>query len=212
MFVVKDHFFVSGGFILVYRSFHIKNEIRILAIDDSALIGNQIMIIGAFFRGGEWLDGVMRAYITRDGMDSTEIITNMIMSSKHREQIRVIMLDGMTYAGFNPVDINYIWELTGIPVVVVMRTYPDLRKIGDALLHLPEPKKRMDIILRAGNITQVRTKPGYNPLYIQCAGIEAQHAAKIVRLTATRSNIPEPLRVAHLIATGIVLGESRGKA
>jgi len=49
-------------------------------------------------------------------------------------------------------------------------------------------------------------------VYIQCAGIEAQHAARIVNLTATRSNIPEPLRVAHLIATGIVLGESRGKA
>jgi hypothetical protein len=37
-------------------------------------------------------------------------------------------------------------------------------------------------------------------------------AARIIQITSTRSNIPEPLRVAHLIATGIVLGESRGKA
>jgi uncharacterized protein len=35
---------------------------------------------------------------------------------------------------------------------------------------------------------------------------------KIIRLSSTRGNIPEPLRVAHLIATGIILGESRGKA
>jgi endonuclease V-like protein UPF0215 family len=196
----------------VYKSFHIKSEIRVLAIDDSALIRDQIMIVGAFFRGGEWLDGVMRAHVTRDGMDSTDTITDMIISSKHCEQIRVIMLDGVTYAGFNPVDINRIWERTGIPVVVVMRAYPNYRKIEDALLHLPEPKRRMDIILRAGGITKVRTRTGSNPIYIQCAGIEAQHAARIVQLTATRSNIPEPLRVAHLIATGIVLGESRGKA
>lgn len=196
----------------MYKSFHIKGEIRVLAIDDSALISDQIMIVGAFFRGGDWLDGVMRSHVTRDGMDSTDIIANMIMSSKHCEQIRVIMLDGVTYAGFNPVDINRVWELTGIPVVAVMRAYPNFRKIEEALLHLPEPKKRTDIILKAGSITKVQTKPGSNPVYIQCAGIEAQHAAKIVQLTATRSNIPEPLRVAHLIATGIVLGESRGKA
>lgn len=196
----------------MYRPFHIKSEIRVLAIDDSALIGDQILIVGAFFRGGEWLDGVMRNHVTRDGMDSTEAIVKMAKSSKHFGQIRVIMLDGVTYGGFNPVDINCIWELTEIPVVAVMRAYPDLRKIEDALLHLPEPKKRMDIILRAGSITKVRPKPGSNPLYIQCAGIEPQHAAKIVKLTATRSNIPEPLRVAHLIATGMVLGESRGKA
>lgn len=196
----------------MYRSFHIKDEIRVLAIDDSALICDQIMIVGAFFRGGDWLDGVMRSHIIRDGMDSTDVITNTIISSKHFGQIRVIMLDGVTYGGFNPVDINSIWERTGIPVVVVMRAYPDFRRIEDALSHLPEPKKRMDIILKAGSITKVRSKPGSNPVYIQCAGIEAQHAAKIVKLTATRSNIPEPLRVAHLIATGIVLGESRGKA
>ncbi len=196
----------------MYRSFHIKSEIRVLAIDDSALISDQVMIVGAFFRGGDWLDGVMRSYVTKDGMDSTDIIANMITSSKYCEQIRIIMLDGVTYAGFNPVDINLIWERTKIPVVVIMRSYPDLRKIEDALLHLPEPKKRMEIILRAGIITKVISKSGSNRVYIQCAGIEAQNAAKIVKLTATRSNIPEPLRVAHIIATGIVLGESRGKA
>ncbi|MBC7084782.1 MAG: DUF99 family protein [Methanomethylovorans sp.] len=194
------------------RLFHIKDEIRVLAIDDSPLISDQIMIVGAFFRGGCWLDGVMSSYVTKDGMDSTNIISEMVISSKHWRQIRVIMLDGITYAGFNPVDINHLWKITNIPIVVVMRSFPNFRKIEDALIHLPEPKKRMDIILRAGSITKVETKDKLNPVYIQCAGIEAQHAARIVNLTATRSNIPEPLRVAHLIATGIVLGESRGKA
>lgn len=196
----------------MYRSFHIKNEIRVLGIDDSALIRDQILIVGAFFRGGEWLDGVMRSYVTRDGMDSTDAIVEMVKSSKHFGQIRVIMLDGVTYGGFNPVDINLIWEQTGIPVVVVMRAYPNFKKIENALIYLPEPKKRLEIILKAGEITKVQTKKGAHSVYIQHAGIESEYAAKIVQLTATRSNIPEPLRVAHLIATGIVLGESRGKA
>ncbi len=193
-------------------NFHIKDEIRILGIDDSALISDTITIVGAFFRGGLWLDGVLRSEITRDGMDSTERIISMVLKSKHFPQIRAIMLDGVTYGGFNPVDIVSLYERTQIPVIVLMRNIPDFEKIETALSYLPESKKRMRIIRKAGDISKVVTKDRYNPVFIQCCGIDTSMAKIIVKITSTRSNIPEPLRVAHLIATGIVLGESRGKA
>jgi len=191
--------------------FHIKPEIRVLGIDDSALISDTIMIVGAFFRGGEWLDGVMRSEITRDGMDATDVIIEMVRSSKHYGQIRVIMLDGVTYGGFNPIDIVRTYEETGIPVIVVMRACPDLEKIEAAVKYLPQPEERFRIISRAGRIVKVVTKDVLNPVYIQWVGIDKNDARRIVKLTATRSNVPEPIRVAHLIATGIVCGESRGK-
>lgn len=197
---------------LVSRCFHIKDEIRILGIDDSALIGERILIVGAFFRGGMWLDGVMSSYVTRDGMDATDSIISMVRSSKHFPQIRIIMLDGVTYGGFNPIDISRLHKETAIPVVVLMRKYPDFEMIESALCHLPQGDERMIIFKRAGEIIEVRTADPQNHVYIQCSGIGPGEAAKIVRLSSTRSNIPEPLRVAHLIATGIVLGESRGKA
>jgi endonuclease V-like protein UPF0215 family len=34
------------------------------------------------------------------------------------------------------------------------------------------------------------------------AGIQEEDAEKIIRLTSTRSSVPEPLRVAHIIASG----------
>ncbi|MCD4820714.1 MAG: DUF99 family protein [Methanococcoides sp.] len=193
-------------------AFHIKSEIRILGIDDSALISDDILIVGAFFRGGQWLDGVMRSSIRRDGMDATERIAEMVTSSKHYGQIKVIMLDGVTYGGFNPVDIVSLYEGTEIPVIVIMREVPDLEKIKDALSNLPDPEERSLIILRAGAITRVVSKDPSNPIFIQCAGIDAEKAGDVVRLSSTRSNVPEPLRVAHMIATGIICGESRGKA
>ena len=192
--------------------FHIKPEIRILGIDDSALLSNSIMIIGAIFRGGEWLDGVLRSEITRDGMDATDVIIKMVTSTKHYGQIRVIMLDGVTYGGFNPVDIVRIHEETKLPVIVIMRACPDFEKIKAALKNLTKPNERFEIILRAGRITRVVTKDVSNPIYIQCAGIDSEDAHRIVQLSSTRSNVPEPLRVAHLIATGVVCGESKGKA
>jgi endonuclease V-like protein UPF0215 family len=188
---------------------HIKSQIRILAIDDSPLINEKVTIIGAFFRGGEQLDGVLRSEITKDGMDGTDIITAMIKISKYYGQVRVLMLDGVTYAGFNPIDVKSLFDATGIPIIVFMRSCPDFEKIKLALEHLPETEKRWEIIQRAGKIYKITQE---NPVFIQFTGIDKESAVEIVRLTSIHSNIPEPLRVAHLIATGVVLGESSGKA
>ncbi|MDW5551278.1 DUF99 family protein [Methanosarcina sp.] len=190
--------------------FHIKPEIRILGIDDSALFNEKVMIVGAVFRGGNWIDGVLRSEITKDGLDATEVICRMIKKSKHYGQIRTVILDGITYGGFNVVDIQMLYRETGIPVVVVMRSYPDFEKIKSALKYFSDGDERLMIIKRAGKIERISGEK--SPIYIQRAGIGIETVKKIIRLTSIRSNIPEPLRVAHLIATGIVLGESRGKA
>ncbi|KKG08362.1 hypothetical protein EO95_12175 [Methanosarcina sp. 1.H.T.1A.1] len=192
--------------------FHIKPEIRILGIDDSALLNERVMIVGTVFRGGDWIDGVLRSEITRDGLDATEVISTMIKNSRHYGQLRIIMLDGITYGGFNVVDIEELYRETGLPVIVIMRSYPDFEKIRSALRHFSDGDVRWDIIKKAGKIEKLITKKNGTPTYIQKAGIGIKSAEKIVRLTSIRSNIPEPLRVAHLIATGIIFGESRGKA
>lgn len=191
---------------------HIKPEIRILGIDDSSLHSEPVMIVGAMFRGGNWLDGVLRSNITKDGTDATEVIIRMVTGSKHFGQVRVLMFDGVTYAGFNVVDIEAVYEETGIGCVVVMRDCPDFDRIRAALKHLPDPDTRWEMIKRAGEIHRVISREGENPIFIQHCGIDLEEARNIVQLSSTHSNVPEPLRVAHLIATGIVCGESTGKA
>ncbi len=193
-------------------NFHIKREIRILGIDDSALLNEKVMIVGTVFRGADWMDGVLRSDVTKDGVDATDIIIKMILRSKHCGQIRAVMLDGITYAGFNVVDINEIYGQTGIPVIVVMRSKPDFEKIKAALKYFPDGDERWTIIQKAGKIEEIAGEKEKSSIYVQKAGINLEIVRKIIRLTSIRSNIPEPLRVAHLIATGIILGESRGKA
>ena len=53
---------------------------------------------------------------------------------------------------------------------------------------------------------------GSESIYIQFHGIKIEDAIEIVKLSITRSSIPEPIRVAHIIAAGIVTGESHGSA
>lgn len=184
----------------------IKPEIRILGVDDGVFTPHTktlALIVGVVFRGGYWLDGVMHSTVEVDGFDSTQKIVSMIMNSPHYKQLRVIMLNGITYAGFNIVNIKKLYEETDLPVIAVTRDEPDLNKIHRALENLPKSKEHRNLINVAGEIVEVSTCSRKEKVYLQLAGILKEDARKIVKLTSTRSSIPEPLRVAHLIASGV---------
>ena len=184
----------------------IKPEIRVLGVDDGVFIPHSkglVDVVGIVFRGGYWLDGVMRTEIEIDGLDATEKIASMIIKSPHYKQLRVIMLSGITFAGFNVVDIKELYNKTNLPVIALTRDPPKMEEIKQALENLPEKEKRWKAILNAGEIIEVQTREGEEPIYMQIAGLERRDAEKIVKITSTRSNIPEPLRVAHIIASGL---------
>lgn len=184
----------------------IKPEIRILGVDDGVFIPHSkgfVPVIGVVFRGGYWLDGLLSTKIEIDGFDATEKIASMITGSSHQRQLRVIMLDGVTFGGFNVVDIKELSERTKLPVIAVTRDRPDLEDIRVALKNLPEPQKRWKALLNAGQILELSTRSRNERVYVEISGILEEDARKIVKLTSTRSSIPEALRVAHLIASGL---------
>lgn len=184
----------------------IKPEIRVLGVDDGVFTPRTealVPVVGVVFRGGYWLDGVMHTEIAVDGFDATEKISSMIINSSHYKQLRVIMLNGITFAGFNVVDIKTLNAKTGLPVMAVTREKPNLVEIREALKHLPKSEERWNAVLSAGEISEVSTRSAKEKVYMHVAGISEGDAQKILWLTSTRSSIPEALRVAHLIASGI---------
>ena len=184
----------------------IKPEIRVLGVDDGTFVPHvkgQVPVIGVVFRGGYWLDGVMRTKIEVDGFDATDRISSMITGSSHYKQLRVIMLNGITFAGFNIVDVKTLNAATKLPVITVTREKPDLAEIRSALQNLSNSEARWEAILNAGEPVEVSTRSAKAKVYMQTAGISKEDAQKILRLTSTRSNVPEALRVAHLIASGV---------
>ena len=130
----------------------------------------------------------------------------MVNKTKHRPQLQAIMLKGIAIGGFNVVDIPLLSRKTKLPVIVVMKDRPNLKKIEKALENVRDGKSKMELIRKAGKITKSGS------LYTQSAGIAGRELSELIRLTCTRGKVPEPIRVAHLIASGIVLGESRGRA
>ena len=186
----------------------LKKEARILGIDDSPFDkfrDKKTLIIGTFFRGSSSLDGVLTTTATVDGSDATAKIVGMVKKSKFYPQLQAIMLNGIAVGGFNVVDIEKLHTATKIPVVVVMRGFPEAGKIKSTLAMLGM-KSKVKLIEKAGRIYKI------DNVHVQLSGCTLQKAKELLKISCTRSNIPEPIRVAHLIAAGIKLGESKGKA
>jgi len=162
-------------------------------------------VVGALFRGGSLFECILSTTIRVDGRNATKKLVAMIHGSKFKPQIRCILLDGIALGGFNVVDIQTLHSETGIPVIVVIRRKPDINQIKKVLTKINHPSK-IKLIEKAGPVKKL------GKIYVQHCGIGFDEVKEIIGLTATRSYVPEPIRVCHLIASGIVDGESRGRA
>jgi endonuclease V-like protein UPF0215 family len=184
----------------------IKPEIRILGVDDGKFVPHtpgSVIVVGVVFRGGCQIDGVMHTHVEVDGFDATDKLASMVNGSPHCKQLRLIMLDGITLAGFNVVDIKRLNLATELPVIALTHDKPDLEAVHEALSNLPLSEERWRIILDAGKIHEVTCRG--KRLYMEVAGISESDAEEVILSTATNGSFPEPLRVAHLIASGVTL-------
>ena len=191
---------------------YIKKEIRILGIDDSPFNKfkeKKVLVVGTIFRGGEYIDGLLSCYVDIDGGDATTKLIKMIRKTKHLGQLQCIMLDGIAFGGFNIIDIQQLSKKTKLPVIVIIRRRPNLHKIEEVLKKIRQQNK-IKLLKKAGKVNRVKIKN--RNIYFQNFGISVDLAEKIIKKTSTHSLIPEPIRAAHLIASGIKLGESRGRA
>ncbi len=187
-----------------------KKQIRLLGIDDASFEkgDEQVLVIATFFRGGQSMDGVLSTHVHVDGDDATDKVIQMINNSKFKSQIQAILLDGIAFGGFNVVNIEGVWKHTGIPAIVVVRKMPDFDKLEKTLRKLGMEKK-YQLMEKAGKPKKITLSQG--TIHIQTAGISFAEAEQIIKLSCTHSNIPEPIRAAHLIGAGIVRGESTGR-
>ena len=174
----------------------IKPEIRTLGVDDGGNISssNNISIIGAVFRCGAWLDGILRAKIDVAGINSTSKLTAMINQSSHSGQIRVILLGSIFFGKSNFVDINKLSLRTGKPVIALLRKH-NIGKDGTAF-----NQAKFNILQ---SLKSVEIKSKKKIFYAYLSGIEHSNAEKVFKATSKVEAIPESLRIAQLTASAL---------
>jgi hypothetical protein len=164
-----------------------------------------VPVVGAVFAANR-LDGVLIDRVRRDGANGARTLIRMIRDSKFAQHLQLVMLQGIALAGFNVVDVFELHRDLSLPVLVIARHSPNIAAVKSALLtRVPGGRRKWSVIERLG---PMETAAG---VCVQRVGITLSDAATVIERFAINSSIPEPLRVAHLIAGAIATGRSGGR-
>lgn len=174
------------------------------------------------------VDGVLAGRVRRDGSDATREMVRLVRESQFGRSVRAVLLQGIAVGGFNVVDLHGLHAALSVPVLVVTRRRPDMAAVRRALASR-DPRgrpavrgaaRKWALIERAGEVEPLRSSSraarrgdvALPDIYVQRAGLTPAEAREIVLATTLHGNLPEPLRIAHLIAGGVTTGRSRGRA
>ena len=185
-----------------------KRQIRVIGFDDSPFIRHtkEPVAVAGVVCSLTRFEGMLWGNITADGFDSTEQIIQMLLNSKFYPQLHLVLIDGIGMGGLNLIDLPLLSERLQLPCVAVMRRYPKLEKMKEAMTLLPNAEERLKLLNKAGEIFH------HPPFYFQVKGLDAKLTGSILERLSDRGNVPEALRLAHLITSAVVNGESGNRA
>jgi hypothetical protein len=136
----------------------------------------------------------------------TLVLRDRVIRVVSFDELHILLLDGIAFGGFNVIDLPKLSERLSLPCVAVMRRLPDLAAVEQAIHRLPQPERRLGLLHRAGTIH------AFPPFFFQVCGERPEVTAAVLRRLTDCGNVPEALRLAHLIGAAVVKGESGRQA
>ncbi len=162
-------------------------------------------IVGVVMEGSDLVEGVAMTRFPIDGAGVTDFLAEWIGGLRFLPGLQGIVLGGITIAGLAVVDVERLSEALGLPVLVLNRKDPRSHRLAGALSSAGLAD-RLEVVDRTPP-----SLPVSDGLYLACAGASPEAAARLVDASRRKGEMPEPLRLAHLIASATVRGESRGR-
>ena len=181
---------------------------HLLGIDDGPFVkhvSRDVPVVGVLMEGHDLVEGVAVSCFPVDGDDATGFLGGWVSELRFRDAAQALVLGGITIAGLGIVDVAALARASGLPVLVVNRRDPSASRLNEALQAAGLPE-RTALVERT---PPARRTPG--GAWLACAGIDWERGAELVAASVHKSDLPEPLRLAHLIARAVGRGESRGR-
>jgi len=182
---------------------------HVIGVDDGPFSkgqGSPVPVVGVMMEGADLTEGIAIHSIEVDGADATDFLVEWISGLRFHASSQALVLGGITIGGLGIVDVSALAARLEHPVLVVNRKDPGRSQLREALCAAGLPD-RLEILERTPPAAQI-----CEGLYLAAAGIEPEAARRLLHATLNKATWPEPLRMAHLIARALVLGESRGRA
>ncbi len=182
-------------------SLNVSPTLRVAGIEDGSFIkgvDKKALLSLVLFQGLK-IEDVKFAWIKVDGLDAT----SKAVKALNRWEFNVVMLAGVSFAGFNVIDPGVLSEKLGKPIIVVSRTRPKNKAVKCALKrHFKDWEIRWKVFEKLGAVFEVKVG-GMPPIFIETIGIDADSASQLVGALSIHGRVPEPIRVARIIARGL---------
>ncbi len=184
------------------RRLHLnKPGIRALGVAESFKKGDRkSALAGVVMRSDLVVDGVVLGSATVGGDDATSSVIKMFKKLR-RNDINLIILSGCIISMYNIIDVDAVSKKTGLPVVCL--TYRESQGIERAIKHhFPNEGSKLATYKILGERRPLDLKSGYR-VYVRASGISDQEAAGVLELFTLQGSIPEPVRLAKLLARAV---------
>lgn len=185
-----------------------KKQIRAIGFDDAPFMRHQVakVNISGVVCANTRFEGMVWGEVEADGHDATDTICQLLLGKKFLPQLHLVLLDGIGFGGFNLVDLPLLAQRLQLPCVAVMRRLPNLQKMRQAMSRLPNYQQRLATLAKAGQIH------AHAPFFFQVSGEHPEVIARALIQLTDRGKVPEALRLAHLVGSAVIKGESSSQA
>lgn len=181
-----------------------KSGARYIAIASGPIAKRRTILVGVIFREN-YIEGLLSSTIQVDGTDSTARIIRMVERSRFKDQVRMLLFNGIALAGLNLIDPSALERRLKSRVIVLTRRRQRPKELIKALREFSRLSGREV----SGRIALVNGYAKNKPL--KTGDIFLQSTLEAHYLKKFAPSALEALRIAHIIASGISKGESKGR-
>lgn len=178
-----------------------KRAIRALGVAESFRpSARSSTLAGVVARTDLVVDGFVLGAATVGGDDATSAVLRM-WRRLGREDVNLVILNGCVISRYNMIDVDLLSRRAGVPVLCL--TYNETRGIEDAIRrNFPDPGERLESYRRLGPRTPVTLRTGHR-VYLRVSGMAAAEAKKVLDAFTLQGGVPEPVRLARLLARAV---------
>jgi uncharacterized protein len=184
-----------------------KPGIRALGIAESFKQGRKSSVLaGVVMRSDFVVDGVAIGKTAVGGDDATSSIASLYRRLR-RNDVNLIMVSGAILSLYNIVDVDELSRKSKLPVVCL--TYKETSGIEDSIRrHFPNAaEEKLKAYRKLGRRTGVSLSSGHK-VYVRMSGLERSSLKPLLDAFTLQGSIPEPVRVAKLMARASLLSRS----
>lgn len=176
-----------------------KPGIRALGVAESFKIGQKrSLLAGVVMRSDLVVDGFALGHTKVGGDDATSSIVSLYRRLR-RNDVNLILVSGAILSFYNIVDVDELSRRTSLPAVCL--TYKETSGIeGSIKRRFPDDyKTKLAAYSKLGKRTRVRLSSGHD-VFVRTASMDAASTKKVLDAFTLQGSVPEPVRVARLLA------------